>query len=128
MGSVKKQFQKGMATIMKQAGDVPINITYQVYTEGSDDGMGGTGDPSFSSKTVQAFVYDYTQKEIATTGLIISPGDRKVIIEKAKLDALGVTSISVKDEMTIEGKLSKIVEPFRKDPAEAGYYFQMRQK
>ena len=125
---VKSQFQKGIAAIMKQAGDVPINITYKVYSAGTADGMGGFGTPSFVSKTVQAFVYDYTQDEIARSGLVISPKDRKVIIEKVKMDALSVTSISVKDEMAIESKDYKIIEPFRKDPADAGYYFQMRQK
>jgi hypothetical protein len=125
---VKSQFQKGVASIMKQAGDVPFDITYKVHTVGASDGMGGTVTPSFVSKTVQAFVYDYTQKEIATSGLIISPGDRKVIIEVAKLTALGVTSINIKDEMTIKSKDYKIVEPFKKDPADAAYFFQVRQK
>ena len=125
---VKAQFQKGIKTIMKQAGDVPFNITYRVHSAGAADGSGGTLDPTFTEKTVQAFVYGYTQEEIITSGLVISPGDRKVIIEVAKLTALSVTSISVKDEMTIKTKVYKIVEPFRKDPADAGYYFQMRQK
>ncbi len=125
---VKEQFQKGMKTIMKQAGNVPFDITYNVHTEGSDDGMGGTGAPSFVPKTVQAFVYDYTQDEVASSGLTISPKDRKVIIEQAALSAQGVSSVSVKDEMVIKTKIYKIIEPFRTDPADAGYYFQVRQK
>jgi len=85
--SIRAQFANAAEIIMKQAGDVPIDITYNSYTEGADDGMGGASDGTFTSETVQAFVYSFTQKQIAESGLVISPGDQKVIIEQAVLSS-----------------------------------------
>ena len=49
---LKEQFQKGAETIFKLAGNVPQEITYNVFTVGTDDGMGGTEDPSFEPETI----------------------------------------------------------------------------
>lgn len=121
---LKEQFQKGAETIFKFAGNVPQNITYKVFTVGADDGMGGTVDPTFTDKTIQAFVFDYTQDEVQKSGLIKPETDKKVMIELRALALQGIT-VNWKDRMTIEGDLMKIQHK-KKDPADAVFTFQMR--
>ncbi len=123
----KEQFQKASKAIFKQAGNVIKSITYNIYVGGASDGMGSNLDPTFTSKTVQAFKYAYKQEEVARSGLIISPGDSKIIIDQASATAAGIVEPKDKDEMIIDSQTLKIIS-ISNDPADADYFFQVRQK
>ena len=106
---------------MKALGDIPQDITYQVYTAGTGRGRSRT-DPTYEDKTVEATVVDYKQERTNEGDLVIAPGDRKAIIEKWRLDAQSITP-KKSDLMVIDGDTFKIMA-LPHDPTKSVYFFQ----
>jgi len=117
--------RKGVKAGLKGIGDIKVNITYHVATEGTRSGRGAPA-VTYADKTIQATIVNYNNNEISSGGGLIAPGDRKVIMEKRLFTALSVTPKKT-DQMTLDdSNVYKIINP-RIDPSNNVYFFQVRQ-
>ena len=120
--------RKGIKAGMKATGDIKVDITYHVATEGakSDRRAAVITFPVDSAHTIEATIVNYSNQEIFSGGGLIAPGDRKVIIENRFFTALSVTPKKT-DKMTLDdSNVYKIVNP-KIDPSHNVYFFHVRQ-
>ncbi|GEM_PF-1817959 len=122
---LRNVIQNSVKAGMKGIGDIKVNITYHVSVDGT---VSTRGIPAvtYTDKTIEATIVAYNNNEIMSSGGLIAPGDRKVIIEKRLFTALSVTP-KKSDQMTLDdSNVYKIINP-RIDPSNNVYFLQVRQ-
>jgi hypothetical protein len=115
----------GLKAGFKAAGDIPVDITYRVAFEGSDDDRGTPSVKYVDHPIERVFVLAFSNKEILANGGLIAPGDRKLIIENWRLEEKDIVPKKT-DQCVLDDGTYGIENP-KKDPTGSAHFLQVRQ-